>query len=238
MAVQLKSRDRPIPFGLIYFQPQTKKEFRNWNFNALVMEVLVYRQGNPGMSQRYNLSMDKGVVEAEVAEYNARVCEHMGWTDYIISSEAPAPKMSAPQQPQQQKLLAVAGARSRELAQGYKAIKAWKAADSPAVPKEQSESRAANCAVCPKNENKPLTDWFVVPFAEAVRKDAEVLNARGLTTSHDAALNTCAACMCPLALKVQVPIEFIAPTVTPEIAAKLAEAPRCWILKEMAETPK
>src|SRR5215467_11817113 len=110
-----------------------------------------------------------------------------------------------------------------KLAKGYKALKDWKASEDPPVPAEMSEHRAGICAECPMNQPGSFTDFFTIPLAERIRKDIEEAQQRGLKTSHDIRLHTCKACLCPLQLKVHVPIQYIAGVIDDEQRAKLRE---------------
>jgi len=62
----------------------------------------------------------------------------------------------------------------------------------------------------------------------------ERLQERKLATSHDAALNVCDVCLCPLKLKVHTPLQYIKAHMTDEVFADLARVPGCWIVREMA----
>lgn len=99
-----------------------------------------------------------------------------------------------------------------------------------------SETRAQVCASCPQNQPGEFSKWFSYSISEMYRKKFAKLVERNLSTSVDAKLNVCAACLCPLRLKVHAPINLIEKHLRPDVRAGLD--PRCWILYELAKTAK
>ena len=158
----------------------------------------------------------------------------MGYSDYIVNSTgAPPPKLKAPSQADQKQMSAVAG-RVKKIWAGVRTLNDWFDSNEPAVPKEQAESRASVCAVCPKNGQGDFSRWFTKPAAEIISRQLSKLNERKLSTSQDAKLNVCEACLCPLKLKVHTPMKFIKPHISEAVMVDLKAAPDCWIVKEMA----
>lgn len=110
----------------------------------------------------------------------------------------------------------------------------WLLRGIPPVDSYRSLSRAATCVACPKNGVGPLTQWFTVPAANAIKKALEERTGHKLTTLYDAALGVCEACYCPLPLKVHEPIDLVLEGLKPEVKADLWE--KCWIRREASET--
>jgi hypothetical protein len=89
------------------------------------------------------------------------------------------------------------------------------------------------CAGCPANQEGDFSSFVTLPFAERIKRDAEELSKRGLSTTQDEKLRLCSLCSCPLRLKVHLPIEpYINQTLTPELVSALKGAPACWIISE------
>jgi hypothetical protein len=110
---------------------------------------------------------------------------------------------------------------------------AWEQSGEAPVDAGVSQQRASVCAICPKNESGDLSRWFTVPAATLIKKQIERLHNLSLTTSFDAQLGVCGACLCPLKLKVHTPLSFILKFMSDEVKAALQkENPRCWILRE------
>lgn len=230
---RLKDRQRPLPNGFIMYDAYSKWKAPAWaTFEEIVQGLMAYRQAHKETYARYGAPMDYEGICAEVDAYNASLAQRMGWTDFYIGG--PDPNLPAPQVTggSLSKLASAAASVSR-LAQGYKAIKEWKASEDPPVPAEHAERRAAVCVQCPMNQGGQLTDFFTVPLAERIRKDMEDLHKRGLHTQFDAALFTCKACSCPLGLKVWIPTQFIAPTIDAATKDKLRQGNNCWIVSEL-----
>lgn len=184
-----------------------------------------HRLSNP----RFNLPTDLGQIEAEVDTSNAmRVAKIPNSDEYIMSDQAPAPKLPAPKTLGQ--LQSVAGAVSK-VERGIETILDFEVSGGKPVEYEQAWKRAVICVSCPKNGKGDFTRWFTVPASERIRKHIEVKNQRGLTTPVDNSLGVCEACLCPLKLKVHFPTDFIVKHM--DSTTLNALDPRCWILEEM-----
>jgi len=218
MPYRLRDRQRQIPGGMFFYQPQTKWKSQPGSFSNIVQQIISHRQANPWL----NLPTDIPTVENEFDLFCGHVCATMNWTDYYVSADGGPPPPLPPPPPV---------SRVSQLAAGAKAILVdWLAAGAEAVPKEKAEERAKICVACPQNQKGDLLDFFTTQATEAIRK---ALNSRlemKLETSQDEALGVCKACSCPLHLKVNMPIERIRNKLKPEIIARLD--PGCWIPKE------
>lgn len=237
MAVRLLDRNRQIPYGFAFYQPETKWQPRRGidSFDAIVRGLIAHRNANPYLRDKNKWAVDQATVENEIDFYNAQLCLAQGWTAYIQSGEGPLPKAQPPSQ-SLLKRVAVAGAKTRELIAGYNAIEEWRKSGKPPVSRETAAARAAVCAACPLNEQGDWTRWFTVPFAEKIRREIEDQTALALFTPYDEQLKVCTGCSCPMRLKVWTPLEFIAPTLNDKTREALAKGKSCWILHEAASS--
>lgn len=231
MAARLKNRQKSIPFGFRFFQPEINfRANRNASFNAIVNALIQARAANPVMLRKNNWSLDYNAVAEEVDAYNAALCQSHGWDEFIVLPQIPTiPKALPPDQPRVVASLKAAAVAARSLVAGARTLLEWIDSNDPAVPAEQSEHRAIVCSTCPKNEAGDFTQWFTRPAAELIKNQIERAQARKLSTPRDGQLNLCTACHCPLKLKVHVPIDWIVKRLAPEQMAQLKQAPACWI---------
>lgn len=110
----------------------------------------------------------------------------------------------------------------------------WLFSGKPAVDAHTSLSRAAICVTCPKNNPGPLSAWFTLPVARAIKGAIAYRTHRKLSTLYDAALGTCDACKCVLVLKCHEPVELVQKQLKPRVKEKLWH--KCWILRELQDT--
>lgn len=226
---RLKNRQIQIPGGLRFFQPQTNLTLKGgvMSFNSIVDNVIANRKANP----QFKLPTDRLTVENEVDEFNATICERMGWMNFIMmpSAEAPSPKFKALSPLDQKQLSAVAG-KVKKVWQGVRTLNDWIESKEPAVPPELAETRARVCLTCPMNGKGGLEEWFTKPAADGIRRKFEQLASRNLSTTVDEHLNVCSACLCPLRLMVHTPLKFKLTHMGAETRAALH--PGCWVLEE------
>lgn len=221
---RLISRQRQIPGGVKFYQAATKWASTPWaSFDSVVNSLISHRKGNPALTEKHGWSTDYETVANEVDEFNAHICESMNWKDYITGGGGaqPAPFSSWQGKPLGNLPNIVAGA---------KVLVDWINSGAEAVPIQQAESRAAICVKCPKNEKGDWTRFFTVPVSEAIRAELEKRRGWNLSTSHDNELRICGACLCPLKLKVHVPIDKINARISDEARANLDSG--CWIRSE------
>lgn len=210
--------------GWIFYQPQTR-----WSpptpkastFDQTVVLIMKHRMANPAITVKYRLATDFNSVANELEAFTRARCG--------IADESP--KMSAPPStPQMSGAVQRVVAAVKNMAAGAALLMEWEESGTPAEPPEVSENRASICVDCPQNDkNKSLTEYFTVPAADLMMARFRRLMEMDLTTSHDASLKVCQACLCPLRLKVHTPMALIQKRLTPE--QKAALDPRCWILK-------
>jgi hypothetical protein len=236
---RLKSRQRQVPNGLTFRQPQIKWDSRKAlglhpSFDTLVNAVLSARKANSGQSAQHKLSLDRATVEMEVEMYNVKVCLANGWLDYLTDSGGgQSVPLAQSRSPEDQKLLDVAAKSARRLWSGVKITSDWKDSGEPPVSKELAESRAATCVACPLNGQGDLTKWFTIPASAAIKRQLEWLSGQKLVTSVDDKLNICEACLCPLKLKSWTPFKFIKAHLAPDVIDELRKGRDCWQLKEL-----
>lgn len=230
---RLINRNRIIPFGLKFYQPETRFNANNaHSFNSLVDRVVAMRRANPALVVKHGWSTEWNAVADEVDAFNAAICERMGWHDFISQpgqGVAPTPKFKA-LSPQSEKQLSAVAGKVKKVWQGVKTINDWIESGEPPVPAELSQKRAETCAACVLNGKGGLEEWFTKPAAAAIKLQFDKLAQRKLATTVDDKLNVCTACLCPLKLKVHAPMEFISPHMSEE--TRRALDPGCWILSE------
>lgn len=223
---RLIDRNRQIPNNLTFYQPETGWRPRPYSsFNGIVQALVMHRQANGYLAAKHGWELDPIKVANEVDEFNALLCQKMGWTEYITQGAGGRP--SPPPFPHPP--MPVIGKLGR-LAAGAKVIVDWIASGEEAVPGDLAEKRAAICAGCIANEPGDWTRFFTVPASEAIRRELSRRRDWKLSTSQDAKLNVCTACWCPLPLKVHMPIDRVMSKLDPE--AKAALVPNCWIRSE------
>jgi hypothetical protein len=233
---RLINRQLQIPNGMHFYLPAAK-----WHsppgasFNVICDGLERVVQAHPALAAKHGWPRDRLGIENWVDAYNAHVCARMGWDNYIMDESgagSSTPKASPPHQQETLRSLKNAAARARELVAGAKQLGEWMGSKSGPVDKDLALRRAQVCSACPLNLEGDWTKWFTVPAAELIRRQVEQATGLGLTTPADDRLHLCEACHCPLKLKVHVPIDYIAPALTPEVRARLKAGKDCWILSE------
>lgn len=219
--VRLKDRNRQIPNGLTFYQPETGWRPGNYSsFDAIVRGCIGMRGANTFLAQRNGWSLDYDTVANEVDLYNATLCQQNGWWDYIIGDGSPPPSS-----PHSSWLSGVKNA-----AVGAKTLVEWIKNGAEAVSKELSNQRALTCVTCPQNKAGDYTRFFTEPVAEAIRAEVSKRKMMELSTDQDDHINVCDACGCPLKLKVHMPVDQIRKKM-PQNTKDLLDK-RCWILNE------
>lgn len=222
--VRLKSRTQACVNGFWFRQPQTGWERQTWDFELLCNEVIAHRSANP----RFNLSVDPVSVRNEVDEYNARRMQSIKGAQIYISEDGHSPPfLSAP--PRRHAWPSVVGG-AKHVAAGVGVLLDWLGNGAIPVPNDIAQHRAEICATCPKNQPGDIFAIFTRPIAEKIRLQLAMRRDLNLSTAHDATLQICSACHCPLQLKVHVPASHIQDHQTAEVTSALDA--RCWILKE------
>jgi hypothetical protein len=228
MAYRLKSRVKPIPHGLKYFQSEigwdsVKVLGRSPSWERLVTALIDARANNPAQRDKHKWSLDPATVADEVDAYNTKLCLDHGWLNYITGEGGAGP----PPKPLPPSLRRSAG----NAVAGSEVLVEWIASGAQAVPPGQSSARAAACAACPLNRSGDLLSWFTKPVSEAIRAAISLKNEWKLITPFDEQLGVCSACGCPMKLKVHVPTANIALGMSPAELSELHSS--CWIPQEL-----
>lgn len=221
---RLKNRNIFIPNGFKFYQPETKWQAPGYaSFESIVQSLIAHRKGNKWLIAQHGWSVDEETVREEVDRFNARLCEQMGWTDYIINVSAEVqspPLMSRPSN-----LAAL-----RNVAAGADTLVEWIKDGAEAVAPEIAEKRAGVCVACKLNGKGGLSSYFTVPVSEAIRFQLNRRREMQLSTNQDENLGVCEGCLCPLSLKIHMPLERIKAKMPVEVMNELDKG--CWILNE------
>lgn len=222
---RLKDRNHQIPNGFLFYQPETGwKPPAFSSFQTIVDSLIMHRKANPYLITKNGWSVDPAQVADEVDNFNARVCQQMGWSDYIDGAAGGGSPVPFPQTPQ------VHQGRLSQLVAGGKTLVKWIASGAEAVAPELANKRAAICADCTLNGKGPWTAFFTVPVATAIQDAVELRRQMNLSTTSDDRLGVCDACSCPLKLKVHMGIDRILADMERESFDSLV--PNCWIRSE------
>lgn len=236
--MRLKSRVKGIPHGLKFAQPEV-----NWSsinvvgkspsWETLVTAVVAMRNANPHHRDKHRWATDVESVANEVDSYNAKICMDNGWVTYVLTVGAGFTSRPV-QRPQLSPDVAGPISTIKKLWAGLKTTGDWLDSGQPPVAIELAEKRAYVCSECPLNAKGEFTEWFTLPAANAIKRQIAKLSERNLTTTKDAQLQVCKACLCPLQLKVHTPMSFIQPHLTDQVTDSLKNGKDCWILSELA----
>lgn len=218
---RLLDRQRQIPFGFKFKQPETGWEPVPWSsFETIVDGVIAMRRANPFLAKKHNWKMSRFEIMEEVDAYNAALCKAHGWTAFI--DEGPdLPKSSGHQS---------LAAKANAVVAGVKVLASMFGPEGPIRDRALATSRAAVCSRCVKNDRGDWTRYFTVPAQAMIRRGLGIVKDLDLSTEHDAQLNICSACSCPLKGKVWARLDHILAHIPPEDKAALD--PLCWILSE------
>jgi hypothetical protein len=231
----LINRNSQIPNGLKFYSPILKWEApAGASFRQICEGYAMAIRGNGALARQAGLPMTMPAIEQAVDDFNTAICVKNNWLNFVqggSESATPFPKAaSSPrlQRTTQQKLASVAA--------GGSVLVEWLASGAEAVAPELANSRAAVCAGCPSNEQGDWSRWFTVPIAVTIRKALDTRKTWKLSTPSDDRLMVCAACLCPMLLKVHVPLDKFYDRMTPESKEDLDGG--CWIRKEVADKLK
>jgi hypothetical protein len=233
----LLNRQSQIPGGLRFVQAELRWQSQPWaSFDVIVNSLIAARNAHPALVTKYQWATDYATVANEVDNFNTRICQQMGWGNYITAGgggqPAPPPFLPAAVPTDPGKLAAAANA-VKAIWAGVRTLNDWLDSGTPPVDATISTARAAVCAACPKNTPGDFSQWFTKPASEAIRRQLEKVQDRKLSTPDDAKLNVCAVCLCPMRLKVHTPIAYVKAHMTEEILTQLRAVPGCWIPKEL-----
>lgn len=213
---RLKDRQQQIPNGLKFRIPELNWESPPFmSFDSIVVNVLSIAQANPDLFYGNNWPQTREDIAWWVDDFNARYCELMGYTSYIIGGPEASPPKSGPL------------SKAAALAVGAKSLSDWIFSGSDPVAPVLAESRALVCTKCPLNTPGDIGNMFERAMADTIRKSIELAKEQKLTTKYDKQLGVCSACMCPMKLKVWTPLNHIVDNMNPE--AQQALDPHCWL---------
>lgn len=223
--VRLKNPHRECPIDGFWVEIGAIKQKRQfWSYREATAWPLSIATSNPHLG----LPTDPAYWNNFVSQQNALRClTYAGGENYVIREGGPV-HLETKKATLLKPLVAV-GDKLRQLHAGTVLLAEWLGEGCPTVPADESACRAATCAVCPQNGLGDLTRWFTVFASEGIRQGIETAQKQGLKTPSDDKLGICEACLCPLKLKVHVPLANIKKHQTPKAQAALDL--RCWILK-------
>jgi hypothetical protein len=118
-----------------------------------------------------------------------------------------------------------------ELNQAATLLNEWVGEGGYPVDENQANQRASICINCPMNQRG---DWWATSktvAATLARKTLELRINMRMRLDADPKLHVCAVCGCVLRLKVHVPIEFAASSLTAEQESNFRKH-HCWITSE------
>jgi hypothetical protein len=183
------------PGGWTYTQPETGAVFRAMSWSRLLKLVRIHREAN-------KLDTTPGWEE----RFESEICMERP----ELGNDRPRVKNGGAKVPGWSAILRFT-----------KTMWEWSKSGKLEKP-EESERRAAICAMCP--ENQYVGGCY--GCTGVIRYTAEVLLDR--TTSHDSSLNVCVACGCYLKLKVHVPNDVL------DVAEEgsITYPDHCWRIKK------
>lgn len=94
----------------------------------------------------------------------------------------------------------------KRIPNGISAISDWIGDGGIPVNQGEAQGRANICLRCPANK---IQFGFIEAVAAAIKKTVKIKAHLGLRTHGEKKLGTCEECLCPLKLKVWVPIEVV-----------------------------
>lgn len=213
----LRSLSTVIPGGWKYVQSLPDGSTRTFHSMNLVWDlaklIADFRQGN---------NLPRATVKealADIEEYScARLHDDPQW---CLKKKAPGVR------PAFDRLFASARAAAGD---GRRILVDWLGNGATPVPITVAQARANVCLGCP--ENRPGHRWLKLS-ADVVRAIAEQMqtkDAMKMRVAGEEKLHACGICLCPLPLKVHVPL----PTILAHTDADtLAAFPNhCWITTE------
>lgn len=225
MAVRLKSRTECPPGGFYVTIAPINQTKQFWSFDEAVSWFSGIADSNPHLK----LPTNPVVIGNFIDQQNALRCLGIPGADsYVIQKGGPLHNLETKKATLLKPLVAV-GDKIRQLSAGAVLLEEWQDDGFPIEPVESADHRATICATCPQNGLGDLTRWFTVFASEKIRRRVEAAQKLELKTASDDRLGICEACLCPLKLKVHVPLAIIKRHLTPNSLEALD--PHCWILK-------
>lgn len=87
---RLKDRNKSIPYGVKFKIPALTWESKPGSFDSVVRQTIAARLGNPYLTKQRGWSTDYETVANEIDEWNANLCAHLGWWDYVAGGQGGA----------------------------------------------------------------------------------------------------------------------------------------------------
>jgi hypothetical protein len=224
----LKSRMNCPPNGFQYRQPETGWHTQAWDFNSVVAAVVNHRRAN----SRFSLNSNPAQVAEDVDVQNAARCLAMTGADGFVAM-APVGGDDSPKFLPLRKLAGAAAgfvAGVKQMHAGVQVLVDWLGDGAETVPAALAAERAKVCSLCSLNQGGDWSAHFTGPISERIRTTLEMRKEMKIETSFDDALGVCAACACPLKLKIHVPMNFISAHAIPKMRSDLD--PGCWMIAE------
>ncbi len=213
----LKDRQRQIPNGFKFHIPEVGYVSAPFSsFDTIVNSVENVIRSNPAKAQQYGWPTARADIASWIDTYNANYCLMNGWKDYVTGEDLTPPKHGPPP-------------RLSALAAGAKSLTEWIGEGANPETQPVAEERALVCSKCPLNLPGDMSNFFERGTSEMLREAIAAANHSKMTTVHDKKLGVCSACLCPMRLKVWVPLKHILNHMSSETKAALN--PNCWITK-------
>lgn len=222
-SAMLLSLTRTPPGGWMYRQPETGWEIPDplaGDINDNARKIMRHREANP----RFKFSTEFDDCKAELI---ATTCVRLRWDVKWCHPGGPMLEKKVLSRPPHPAESAAAGVK--HIAAGIGLLVDWLGHGAKPVEEQDAEARADICSGCPLNQPGDWKAKFTVPVANKLLGQLEMRRQMKLSTKADEKLNVCAACDCPLKLKVHVPMDYIREYTLAEVIQKLD--PRCWMLK-------
>jgi hypothetical protein len=228
---KLRDKTRQVPNGLKFVQPETGFSPQPWSsFDSIVQQVLQHRQNNKWLAEKYNWAMTREGVATDVEQYNVRLCEINGWTDFIFVGGPPVSFHPA----RSSKLPDGAGVaegglkrRISNAAGGLGLFTTWLGSGLKPVDQALAEKRAKICEHCPKNQLGDFWQKLAGVAAAELRTLIAIKADLELKLPNEDKLHSCSCCQCWLPLKCFSHLDHI---ISNTSALTMSEFPsHCWI---------
>lgn len=228
--LRMKSRSETPSGGWQFFQPETRWQApftTHDTFDICVTKIIAHRMGNA----RFNLPTEREAVALELENFTAHVLSKRGLANqYVVGAEKKTVNPEASITQRAIGAVAALVAEVRKDTNGARSLSEWIGEGAHPVPEDQANARSEVCLKCPMNKGRSgrIKDTVAAAIAEYSRVKTKI----GLHVRDEGALKTCAACDCPLKLKVWVPLKHILSHTNVGIFPD-----NCWVVKENRNPP-
>ena len=215
----LRTLNTVPPGGWVYEQALGDGRSKKWkSMNqvwALAEEIADFRKGN---------GLERGSAKEALHDIEAATCLRLhddpAWCQPVQK------KTARPALAHQSR-----NARAAVVGGGSVLVE-WLGQGAKPVPIAIAQRRADTCLACEHNKEGHR---FLRLTAEVARVIAEQMQAKGalkLRVVGEEGLHACEVCLCPLPLKIHVPLATILKHTDDETLAAFPPAPNCWITTE------